>query len=83
MENMEILQVIRSSANMVEVLCTHLTPMDSDSPIRKEKVAKAEETFKNALLNLDEDEVEEALENGYGDDSDGDTVSLVWSDFTE
>jgi hypothetical protein len=80
MENMEIVQVIRSSAGVVEVLCTHIVPTDSKSPIRKEKVAKAEETFRAALVNLDVDDIEEALGNEFGDDGDGDCVNFVWSE---
>ena len=79
MENMEVLQVIRSCAGTVSVLCTHIVPIDHDSPIRKEKVVNAEQTFKNALSNLDDEDLEEALENSYGDDSDGDCVNIVWS----
>ena len=83
MENMEILQVVRSSAGVVEVLCTHIVPMDADSPIRKEKVAKAEATFKGALSNLDDEYLEEALDNGFAEDSDGDCVNIIWVDITE
>ena len=67
------------SAGLVEVLCTHIVPIDSDSPIRKEKLAKAEETFRAALGDLDVDAIEKALDNGYGDDGDGDCVNFVWS----
>jgi hypothetical protein len=83
MENMEILQVIRSSAGVVEVLCTHIAPFDGDSPIRKEKIAKAEATFKAALSNLNEDDLDTALCDGYGEDDDGDCVNIVWSDIDE
>lgn len=81
-EETQLLQVIRSSAGVVEVLCTYVVPCDSDSTIRKELVAKAEKTFKGALSNLDDDDLEEAVENGFAEDSDGDCVNLVWSDIT-
>ena len=83
MKNMEIVKVIRSSAGVVEVLCTHIVPTDSESPIRKEKVAKAEETFRAALGNLDADAIEEAFGDEFGDDDYGNCVNFVWSDIDD
>ena len=77
--NKEIVQLIRSSAGFVEVLKTYLVSGDHADADRKEKVAKVEEMFKDKLSHMDDEELEDALEQGMGDEPDGDTVSIVWS----
>lgn len=77
---MEILQVIRTSGNCVsDVLGTFMVPNRDEKENRDIMVKKAESLFKKSLPNLNEDELEEALENGYGEEPDGDVINLVWS----
>ncbi len=77
--NKEILQLIRTSAGIVEVIKTHLVSGDADDADRKEKVAQIEELFKSKLSHMDEDELEIAVEDGMAVEENGDTLSIVWS----
>ena len=85
MENMEIVQVIRSSASEgVNVICTHLVPIDFDSPIRKEKVKQTERSFvyecEDSAPDKDSDDFQIALEDGSFECDNRDIISLVRSD---
>jgi hypothetical protein len=81
----EVLSVIRVTANIVgDVVGTYLVPVDREDPRRATAVKQAETLFKNLHSNYgpDDEDVEDALENGFFEESDGDTISLTWSHVT-
>ena len=78
----EALNIVRVSGNVVsEILGTYIVPVDAKDPKRSDLISIAEEHFIQANVNgsLEGDEREEAIENGYYEESDGDTVCLSWS----
>ena len=80
----ELLQVIRGSANLTEVIASYLLPMDQKSTVRIALVKEAEAMYlSTAGVDTDNaDDVEEALANGTWEDSDGDLVNLRWANLT-
>ena len=78
----EALNIVRVSGNVIsEILGTYIIPSDAKDPKRSELISIAEEHFIQAKINdvLEGDEREEAIENGYYEEDDGDTVCLSWS----
>ncbi len=81
MIKVDIISIIKLQGGLLESVDSFIIPAGDK---RQEKVSKAEENFKEKILelddSLDEEDLEAFIEDGYYDDGCGNELRFTWSD---